>query len=42
VDEKDAHNSVIALTLEVNNRVHLARVMKRLRNLPAVIRIARP
>lgn len=42
VDEKDARNSVIAMTLEVNNRVHLARVMKRLRTLPTVIRIARP
>ncbi|MFC6633781.1 bifunctional GTP diphosphokinase/guanosine-3',5'-bis pyrophosphate 3'-pyrophosphohydrolase [Microbulbifer taiwanensis] len=42
VDEKDAHNSVIAMTLEVGSRVHLARVMKRLRNLPSVIRIARP
>ncbi|MFV8782988.1 RelA/SpoT family protein [Microbulbifer sp. SA54] len=42
VDEKDAQHSVISLTLEVTNRVHLAQVMKRLRNLPAVIRIARP
>ncbi|WP_231759023.1 bifunctional GTP diphosphokinase/guanosine-3',5'-bis pyrophosphate 3'-pyrophosphohydrolase [Microbulbifer elongatus] len=42
VDEKDAQHSVIALTLEVANRVHLAQVMKRLRNLPAVIKIARP
>ncbi|TLM79025.1 bifunctional GTP diphosphokinase/guanosine-3',5'-bis pyrophosphate 3'-pyrophosphohydrolase [Microbulbifer harenosus] len=42
VDEKDAQHSVISLTLEVTNRVHLARVMKRLRNLPAVLKIARP
>ncbi|MBY6211513.1 bifunctional GTP diphosphokinase/guanosine-3',5'-bis pyrophosphate 3'-pyrophosphohydrolase [Microbulbifer agarilyticus] len=42
VDEKDAQHSTIALTLEVTNRVHLAQVMKRLRNLPAVIKIARP
>ncbi|GMG86108.1 bifunctional GTP diphosphokinase/guanosine-3',5'-bis pyrophosphate 3'-pyrophosphohydrolase [Biformimicrobium ophioploci] len=42
VDEKDAHNSVISMTLEVSNRVHLANIMRRLRNLPSVIRISRP
>ena len=41
VDERDAHNSVINLCIGVNNRVHLANVMRRVRGLSAVIRISR-
>ncbi|UTA47986.1 bifunctional GTP diphosphokinase/guanosine-3',5'-bis pyrophosphate 3'-pyrophosphohydrolase [Simiduia sp. 21SJ11W-1] len=41
VHERDAHNSVINLTLGVANRVHLANIMRRLKSLRSVIRIAR-
>ncbi len=41
VDERDAHNSVIKFCLGIQNRVHLARIMRRLRSFPAVIRISR-
>lgn len=41
VDERDAHNSVIYLTLGVNNRIHLANIMKRIRHMHFVIRINR-
>lgn len=41
VDERDAHNSVINLCLGVNNRVHLANIMRRVRIMRSVIRISR-
>ena len=41
VNERDAHNSVINLCLGVHNRVHLANIMRRLRNLSFVLRITR-
>jgi len=41
VNERDAHNSVINLCLGVHNRVHLANIMRRLRNLSFVLRISR-
>jgi guanosine-3',5'-bis(diphosphate) 3'-pyrophosphohydrolase len=41
VDEKDARNSVIKLTIEVHNRVHLANIIRRLRGLNNVLRVTR-
>lgn len=41
VDERDAHNSVIKLCLGVTGRVHLARIMRRIRIMHQVIRISR-
>ncbi|MBE8719081.1 bifunctional GTP diphosphokinase/guanosine-3',5'-bis pyrophosphate 3'-pyrophosphohydrolase [Cellvibrio polysaccharolyticus] len=41
VQERDAHNSVINLCIGVHNRVHLANIMRRIRNMSFVIRIAR-
>lgn len=41
VHERDAHNSVIHLCIGVQNRIHLANIMRRLRNLGFVIRIQR-
>ncbi len=39
--ERDARISIVNLSLNVKNRVHLARVMKRIRSLLAVTRITR-
>ncbi|MCI5105720.1 MAG: bifunctional GTP diphosphokinase/guanosine-3',5'-bis pyrophosphate 3'-pyrophosphohydrolase [Pseudomonadales bacterium] len=39
--ERDARFSIVNLALNVRNRVHLARVMKRLRLIPAVTRVTR-
>jgi guanosine-3',5'-bis(diphosphate) 3'-pyrophosphohydrolase len=41
VQERDAHNSVIHLCIGVHNRVHLANIMRRIRNMSFVIRISR-
>ncbi len=41
VDERDAHNSVINLCVGVNNRIHLANIMRRVRNMRSVLRISR-
>ncbi|MDO3381369.1 RelA/SpoT family protein [Gilvimarinus algae] len=41
VNERDAHNSVINLCIGVQNRIHLANIMRRIRNLSFVIRIHR-
>ncbi|NHN38877.1 bifunctional GTP diphosphokinase/guanosine-3',5'-bis pyrophosphate 3'-pyrophosphohydrolase [Pseudomaricurvus alcaniphilus] len=41
VDERDAHNSVIMFTIGVNNRVHLATIIRRLKSISAVIKITR-
>ncbi|UTF58794.1 bifunctional (p)ppGpp synthetase/guanosine-3',5'-bis(diphosphate) 3'-pyrophosphohydrolase [Gilvimarinus sp. DA14] len=41
VNERDAHNSVINLCIGVQNRIHLANIMRRIRNLSFVIRIQR-
>ena len=41
VHERDAHNSVINLTIDVSGRVHLANIIKRLKSLRSVIRISR-
>lgn len=41
VQERDAHNSVINLCIGVHNRVHLANIMRRIRNMSFVIRIGR-
>jgi len=41
VNERDAHNSVIHLCIGVQNRIHLANIMRRIRNLSFVIRIQR-
>ncbi|WP_041521729.1 RelA/SpoT family protein [Gilvimarinus agarilyticus] len=41
VNERDAHNSVISLCIGVQNRIHLANIMRRIRNLSFVIRIQR-
>ncbi|HEY9136158.1 MAG TPA: bifunctional GTP diphosphokinase/guanosine-3',5'-bis pyrophosphate 3'-pyrophosphohydrolase [Pseudomonadales bacterium] len=41
MEEKDVQVSVVKLFLGVKNRVHLARVIKRLRNLKAIYRLTR-
>lgn len=41
VNERDAHNSVILLCIGVHNRIHLANIMRRIRNLSFVLRISR-
>lgn len=41
VDERDAHNSVINLCVGVTNRIHLANIMRRIRNMRSVLRISR-
>ncbi|WP_331344151.1 bifunctional GTP diphosphokinase/guanosine-3',5'-bis pyrophosphate 3'-pyrophosphohydrolase [Cellvibrio sp. UBA7661] len=41
VHERDAHNSVIHLCVGVHNRIHLANIMRRIRNLSFVIRVNR-
>ncbi|MEA3252462.1 MAG: bifunctional GTP diphosphokinase/guanosine-3',5'-bis pyrophosphate 3'-pyrophosphohydrolase [Pseudomonadota bacterium] len=41
IEERDARLSIINLTLSVRDRVHLARIIKRIRNLPHVSRINR-
>src|SRR5690606_10778429 len=39
--ERDAQNRVINLCIGVHNRVHLANIMRRIRNMSFVIRISR-
>jgi len=41
VHERDAHNSVIHLCIGVHGRIHLANIMRRIRNLSFVIRVNR-
>ena len=41
MDERDGRISVVQLVLSVHDRVHLARVIKKLRALSGVIRITR-
>ena len=41
VEEDRGTTSVVFFTLEVNNRAHLARIMRSLRNIPEVVRILR-
>jgi len=42
VDERDAENSVITLTVAVTSRVHLANVMRSIRNMRSVTSVGRP
>lgn len=41
IEDRDARLSIINITLEVRDRTHLARIIKRIRNLPQVSRILR-
>ncbi|MCK0714915.1 bifunctional GTP diphosphokinase/guanosine-3',5'-bis pyrophosphate 3'-pyrophosphohydrolase [Chromohalobacter sarecensis] len=41
IEERDARLSIVNLTLAVHDRVHLASIMKRLRNLPHVGKLTR-
>jgi len=41
MDERDGRVSVVQLVVSVHDRVHLARVIKKLRTLPGVMRITR-
>ncbi len=41
IEERDARLSTVNLTLSVKGRVHLARIIKRIRNLPNVGKITR-
>lgn len=41
IEERDARLSIVNLTLAVRDRVHLARIIKRIRNLPHVGKISR-
>ncbi|RMG50275.1 MAG: guanosine-3',5'-bis(diphosphate) 3'-diphosphatase [Gammaproteobacteria bacterium] len=40
-EEKDSQTTTITITLTVRDRVHLARIMRRLRTIPEVIRLQR-
>jgi GTP pyrophosphokinase len=41
IEERDARLSIVNLTLSVRNRTHLARIIKRLRNLSHIGKISR-
>jgi GTP diphosphokinase / guanosine-3',5'-bis(diphosphate) 3'-diphosphatase len=41
VHERDAHNSIIHLCMGVHSRIHLANILRRIRNLSFVIRVHR-
>jgi GTP pyrophosphokinase len=41
VEEQNAHLGIVSLTVHVNGRRHLARVMRRIRNIRAVVNIGR-
>ena len=41
IEERDARLSIVHLTLAVRDRVHLARIIKRIRNLSHVGKITR-
>jgi guanosine-3',5'-bis(diphosphate) 3'-pyrophosphohydrolase len=41
VDERDAEHSVINMVIAVNNRIHLANVMRRVRTIRSVVRVVR-
>ena len=41
IEERDAHLAIVNLTLAVRDRIHLARIIKRMRNLLHVERITR-
>jgi (p)ppGpp synthase/HD superfamily hydrolase len=41
IDEHDGKHSTIAFNISVQNRVHLARVMRRIRTLDGVVKINR-
>jgi GTP pyrophosphokinase len=41
IDERDAHNSVIKLSIGVHNRLHLANILRRIRGLKNVLRVSR-
>ena len=41
IEERDGQNTTLIFTLAVHDRRHLARVMRRVRSLPAVLRISR-
>ncbi|GIX31794.1 MAG: hypothetical protein KatS3mg124_2266 [Porticoccaceae bacterium] len=41
VAERDAHTNVVTLNIQVKNRVHLAHIMRRIRTLKSVQRVAR-
>ncbi|MFC0267161.1 RelA/SpoT family protein [Kushneria aurantia] len=41
IEERDARLSIVNLTLSVRNRVHLARIIKRIRNIADVGRVSR-
>ena len=39
--EKDAHLGIVTMVISVKDRVHLARVIRRLRNIKGINRISR-
>lgn len=41
IEERDARLAIVNLTLAVRDRIHLARIIKRIRNLPQVGRVGR-
>ncbi|HLS97884.1 MAG: RelA/SpoT family protein [Porticoccaceae bacterium] len=41
VNERDAHTNIVTLTLKVKNRLHLANIMRRIRTLKSVQKVAR-
>jgi (p)ppGpp synthase/HD superfamily hydrolase len=41
IEERDGLTNVLRFLISVHNRQHLASVMRRVRNIPAVIRISR-
>lgn len=41
VDDRNIHNAVVTLSVGVSDRVHLAKIMRRIRNMPAVQKVYR-
>jgi guanosine-3',5'-bis(diphosphate) 3'-pyrophosphohydrolase len=41
MEERDGLTNTLLFTITVRNRQHLARVMRRVRSIPAVMRISR-
>jgi (p)ppGpp synthase/HD superfamily hydrolase len=41
MEERDGLTNTLLFTISVHNRQHLARIMRRVRNIPSVMRITR-
>ncbi|HQT42993.1 MAG TPA: hypothetical protein PLD79_03280, partial [Halothiobacillus sp.] len=41
-DDRDVNLTIITITLRVADRIHLARVMRRIKQVPDVVKVIRP